>query len=361
MSEKVNGESYYVSGIAGSTSSLPYGGVLPEAVYDATLGQFTISNQDLGKWTYTYNDGNDYPATDKLVAVWYGSSGASDESPYMDDPLILTGAMNKDNTVEIIQSSDSYGPLEGLGFFATVEGLGTLKYTGLARKLPGTLSRENPATKAAYEDFLGSWTYTNASGTSTWTFTEKVKGESYYVAGIGGSETELNGGQWGEAVYDAENGVFTISNQDLGSWEYPGEETTYNFVDRLVAVWYGSSGANDDSPYMDDPLILTGSMMGDEVTIAPSSDSYGPLEGIGYLALDAANQMIYRYGADKLPGTLTRSSASPAPKQTPATPAALSTMATHPARNFDFVKETKPANPNASQGLNMEKIGRSRR
>ena len=173
--------------------------------------------------------------------------------------------------------------------------------------------KESPYTKAAYEDFLGEWTYTGASGSEVWTIKEKVNGSTYTIEGI--SKTEPMGGVYPEAVYDAENGTFTLSCQALGEFDYSG----YHIVDHLTAVWYNSAGkANDNAEYMLDPLILTAYLCKDgTVEVVPSNDSYGPLEGLAYIGYVPGEDLSLSYNkSTKMPGTLSKNSQEPDPNYT---------------------------------------------
>ena len=173
--------------------------------------------------------------------------------------------------------------------------------------------KESPYKKAAYEDFLGEWTYTGASGSEVWTIKEKENGSTYTIEGI--SKTEPMGGVYPVAVYDAENGTFTLSCQELGEFEYQG----YQIVDNLVAVWYNSAGqARDNSEYMEDPLILTAYLCNDgTVEVVPSNDSYGPLEGLAYIGYVQGEDLSLNYNkSTKMPGTLSKNSQEPDPNYT---------------------------------------------
>ena len=166
--------------------------------------------------------------------------------------------------------------------------------------------KESPYAKAAYEDFLGEWTYSGPSGSEKWTIKEKVKGSTYTIEGI--SKVQPMGGIYPEAVYDAENGSFTLSCQELGEFDYSG----YHLVDNLTAVWYQSGKYYDNADYMLDPLILTGNLCKDgTVEITPSSDDYGPLEGMAYIAYVQGEDLYLTYGttaSTKLPGKLSKAS-----------------------------------------------------
>ena len=166
-----------------------------------------------------------------------------------------------------------------------------------------TFEKESPYTAGSYEDFLGEWTYTAKSGAvETWTIKEKENGVSYTIEGI--AKTELGGEVYPTALFDAETGTFTVSCQDLGSWEYQGIPLT----DYLTAVYYYGGKYYDNTSYMVDPLIFTAVLRKDNgnVDIRPSSDDYGPLEGMAFYG-DAGEAGVLNYGTSvKMPGTLSK-------------------------------------------------------
>jgi hypothetical protein len=171
-----------------------------------------------------------------------------------------------------------------------------------------TFEKESPYTAAAYEDFLGEWTYTSASGSETWTIKEKENGKTYTIEGIAkGAVT--NGGGVPVAEYDAENGTMTISQQTLGSpWTYDYQGMSLVFTDYLTSAWYSGGNPKDNSSYMLDPLICTAMKDKNDghIDLIPSEDEYGPLEGIGFFADSPDGYTWNYYAASKLPGKLTK-------------------------------------------------------
>lgn len=147
--------------------------------------------------------------------------------------------------------------------------------------------KKDPHKKAAYEEFLGEWTFTNEMGISeVWNFVQKEAGVSYTVENISGIDPY--GDQLAVAEYNAEAGNVTFSNQKLAQWSNEG----VIYQDYFVAVyesWFG--GFYDNSDYMDNPLIATLAFYEDgSADLRPSSDDYGPLEGFAYVFYDEENQ-----------------------------------------------------------------------
>ena len=150
------------------------------------------------------------------------------------------------------------------------------------------------SVKASYEDFLGNWEYTSATGSEVWTIAEKVSGQSYSIIGINGVVPEC--GEVAEAIYDSAKGRFTVSNQVLA-----------NSTDKLVAIWTYGNSVYSNEDYMVDPLIFTGVMMNDgTIEARPSADEYGALEGFAYFK----GAKTYA-GYDALPAVLTPTQATP--------------------------------------------------
>lgn len=160
------------------------------------------------------------------------------------------------------------------------------------------IEKVSPYGFRKYEDYLGEYTFTNSAGDNeVWTFSENVAGESYFVSGIAGiAAANLGGGQLATADFDPATGLVSFSNQALGEWDNNGTPLT----DKFVAVWYSGSNFSSNESYMGDPLILSFGMDQEEnIDIIVESDSYGPLEGFGYIATTATGSMAGKYGAVK--------------------------------------------------------------
>ena len=160
------------------------------------------------------------------------------------------------------------------------------------------IEKISPYGFRTYGDYLGEYTFTNSNGVNeVWTFSENVAGESYLVSGIAGiAAANLGGGQLATADFDPATGLVSFSNQALGEWDNNGTPLT----DKFVAVWYSGSNFSSNESYMGDPLILSFGMDQEEnIDIIVESDSYGPLEGFGYIATTATGSMAGKYGAVK--------------------------------------------------------------
>lgn len=160
------------------------------------------------------------------------------------------------------------------------------------------IEKISPYGFRTYGDYLGEYTFTNSNGVNeVWTFSENVAGESYLVSGIAGiAAANLGGGQVASAEFDPASGLVSFSNQALGEWDNNGTPLT----DKFVAVWYSGSNFSSNESYMGDPLILSFGMDQEEnIDIIVESDSYGPLEGFGYIATTATGSMAGKYGAVK--------------------------------------------------------------
>lgn len=161
---------------------------------------------------------------------------------------------------------------------------------------------KDPHIAAAYEDFLGSWSYDSDGGIQKWDITEKVAGESYNLVV---NDVVPNGGVYPTLVYDAERGSFTLDAQDLGEFEYDGE----TYIEQVAAVFASFGGAYyDNTEYMEGETRIFEARMNEDGTIdiIPSSDSYGPLEGFAIMTgVKGVSEREYIVGdVSLLPGVL---------------------------------------------------------
>ena len=246
ISQNVENESYYVSGINGVTNAH----ATPVAQYLPEKGQFTISNQNLGEpWVYTQS-GTDYNLQDKLVAVYKSGSGYNSNESYMADPLIFTGALLEGDIIDVRVESDDYGPLEGMSIIAAiVDSNKFLKYADDAVWFPAHLIKglppEDPLPVAKYEDFLGNWEVPMSTGSNShWVVSEKDRGVSYTITGIENYTANPVGTPVSvEALY-TENGTMTIACQQVNdTYQY----ASYTFTDYLCGLlgtsYYKSAGS----------------------------------------------------------------------------------------------------------------------
>ena len=128
-----------------------------------------------------------------------------------------------------------------------------------------------PST-AAYEDFIGTFSFQTSngsqSGTMTWAIAEKEKGVSYSIAGVPGPvEAEIVG------LYDSEKHAFVLKEQAV---EGTAQSSTYGEVtDLIFGAQFTYSGKNYWSwPYnSDEPDII--------FTMTKEGDSY-PVTANGY-------------------------------------------------------------------------------
>ena len=271
IQEKVKGESYTITGITGVD---PQGKVYPTAVYDSELGCFTLSNQYLGAWTYS-----GIPLTDKFVAVYYSGGKYYDNTRYMTDPLICTGYMKKDGSgIDIVESSDSYGPLEGMAYIGDAGEVGTLSY-GASTKIPGTLTKASTEMDPAYAKWVGNWTIDRQkkvlsgetwtlSGdpvTDTWTIAPKTVNKSFTITGVYGRSYPI------EALFDASTGGISVKCGQgvIGKVRFQGDD--YDCDVEMFGAVLRSTSAN--------PVRITGNYTifkasltsDDEVSVTPGT------------------------------------------------------------------------------------------
>lgn len=252
---------------------------------EATVAEFSSLDEFVAAATYDASDGFLFNLS------YYGMSGY----PY---DFIFSEFLHTESAEEYYKDFGA-GKFYILATGMDAEGRLSGKYAVTS------FEKENPYAKAAYEDFLGEWTYTGASGSEKWTIKEKAKGSTYTIEGI--SKIQPGGGVYPEAVYDAENGTFTLSCQELGKFEFQG----YHITDQLTAVWYYGGDYYDNAEYMLDPLIFTAKLCKDgTVDVVPSNDEYGPIDGLSILGYieELEDKYLTYNSSTKLPGKLSKGS-----------------------------------------------------
>ena len=138
----------------------------------------------------------------------------------------------------------------------------------------------DPHVKAAYEDFLGTWSYKSSRGYQKFVVKEKEKGSTYTIELC---DKPFPGGVNPTAVYDSEAGLFTLSMQALGEWQYNGQV----MVDQLCPIFfYSGDEVADNSRYMNGKTLLFTARMFEDglIELIPGMDSYSPLEGFAVMA-----------------------------------------------------------------------------
>ncbi|MDT3356053.1 MAG: hypothetical protein LIR35_00475 [Bacteroidota bacterium] len=207
ISEKVAGESYNLV----VNDVVPNGGVYPTLVYDAERGSLTLDAQDLGEFEY---DGDTYIEQVAAVFASFGG-GYYDNTEYMNgETRIFEARMNEDGTIEIIPSSDSYGPLEGFSIMTGVKGVSERKYiVGDVSLMPGVLG-DYDAPDKAYLAWLGDWIVTTGNASYVINIAQDIPNDSYKITGMNGfSYSWVNIPNY----YDAETGELVL----IGSDKYP--------------------------------------------------------------------------------------------------------------------------------------------
>ena len=257
FTEKVNGQSYEVSGFSGVDA--PNGGIRAEAVYVPERGVVTVSNQlELGTWNYD----EDTQVEDEFVAVWYWGSNFYSNVSYMDDPTIFTIGFFEDGTADFMVGSDEYGPLEGFAYRFHVVGSTSGGSYGVSTSMDGAAITkgkvEDPEPDyidASYEDFLGKWMVPTAEGNSVWEISKKVEGTSYTITGVSGlAENTYVDGRPFSLVANFADGKFTIANQVCGD----------AYIDSSDNVEYNDifCGIYNNGQYYDGTIGLTVATVG---------------------------------------------------------------------------------------------------
>jgi hypothetical protein len=127
---------------------------------------------------------------------------------------IFEARMNEDGSIDIIPSSDSFGPLEGFAIMTGVKGESEREYiVGDVSLLPGILG-EYEAPDEAYLAWLGDWTVTTGNASYNINIAQDVPNKSYTITGMNGfSYSWVNIPNY----YDAETGELVL----VGSDKYP--------------------------------------------------------------------------------------------------------------------------------------------
>ena len=256
----------------------------------------TVSRQAVGtSWTYDYQ-GTELIFTDYLTSVWYNSAGqVKDNTSYMVDPLIFTAMKDKnDGHIDILPSSDDYGPLEGFGFIGS-DSTGDYSWNyGYASKMPGTLTKpeagdDSPVVKAAYGDFVGQW---NAGG-NVLTITANADNATYSIVGFPGQDLydDVTG------AYNETDGTLVVMEQDLGVWTHETQGSCSDFLGG-VFVYGGTEytaypfSCDEKSVAFTAQLKESGSMV-----FAPGSCEYGTFVGVnlGFIITNK-DSAYYGYG-----------------------------------------------------------------
>ena len=196
--EKEAGVSYTVENISGID---PQGGQLAVAEYNAETGKVTFSNQMLAQWTY---DGVNYQ--DYFVAVYDGWFGMSDNTAYMETPLIATLGFFEDGSADLRPSSDDYGPLEGFAYVFYDEDGSEYNYNKAVWFANSTIAKGVTVEEeydAEYADYIGEW----QDGAKLYKVAEKENGKTYSITGIPGQEESY------EVIANFEKGRLVLPEQ----------------------------------------------------------------------------------------------------------------------------------------------------
>lgn len=283
ISEKVNGESYNVTGfpITGTIK----GGQQPVFRFDATNGTLVFDEQNLG----TFDD-ETYGKCQEMVSgtFTYGTT------QYILYPIngttqttIFTVTANADGTFNIVPGTCNYGAIDGYKLAFVTEASSTRSYA--TTPLPTVFEKFVPDTddsavkKAAYNDFIGAWTV----GAATWTISAKDVNSTYNIKGLPGFE------YYDQVVanYDATNGNFYIMEQDLSPWtdnNGTAEDTSDDLDYQDVVSGVFASGAKEYAyyPFNSDgakaKIVTVNMKESGNFAFVPGSCPYGDFVGICY-------------------------------------------------------------------------------
>lgn len=171
---------------------------------------------------------------------------------------------------------------------------------------------ENEDLDPAYAEWLGNWTFTGANGlTQTVTFSKGVANKSYKMTGYEGQNLSV------AVIWDPENQVWQINNQNLGTYEFNGGSTG--------DIWFIGEDAQENL-FLDDtlPICMGGKLEDGTLTCIPFESELQMEDGSTYtyvvndmlfLAYFGGNQLsyisgTYQTGYPTFPITITPASAT---------------------------------------------------
>ena len=172
-----------------------------------------------------------------------------------------------------------------------------------------SFEKKDPSVFAKYEDFLGEWILAG----STIEIAAKENGKTYSITGLPGYDG--NNYPAVEAVYDAEKGKFTLTEQSLKDYT----NSNYGACKRILQGVFTYSGSdygyfwfNSEDEGDQPQVILTGSLMDTgEVKLSSGSCPYGSFTGFRYAwVIVNESSAYYRNGGTQstiaLPNLMTR-------------------------------------------------------
>ena len=235
ISAKEDGKNYNVEGFP--VIGTPKGGVkTPVLDYNAEKGILEFNEQDLG----TYDD-ETYGACQEMISATF-TIGANQYLYYpVNSPnsrgTIFTISVDADGVFSVAPGEGSYGLFDGYKLaysYISDPATGKLGVRAYGTSpIPASFEKyvpendETPVVKAAYADFIGTWTV----GANTWVISQKEANATYNIVGL--PDATLY--EPVTAVYDAENGTFYVMEQDLSPWEDEGIKYRDNVSGVFVA------------------------------------------------------------------------------------------------------------------------------
>ena len=235
ISAKEDGKNYNVEGFP--VIGTPKGEVkTPVLDYNAEKGILEFNEQDLG----TYDD-ETYGACQEMISATF-TIGANQYLYYpVNSPnsrgTIFTISVDADGVFSVAPGEGSYGLFDGYKLaysYISDPATGKLGVRAYGTSpIPASFEKyvpendETPVVKAAYADFIGTWTV----GANTWVISQKEANATYNIVGL--PDATLY--EPVTAVYDAENGTFYVMEQDLSPWEDEGIKYRDNVSGVFVA------------------------------------------------------------------------------------------------------------------------------
>ena len=245
----------------------------------------TVSGTDTERYAYTiFTEEQLQKFPIEVEAGIYGAILVADDLQYCLSTYSLQHSMEEiyEGLTCIGSSPNYYAKFEPGIYYVVIGGVDPDGYATGSYAID-KFEIEDPHVAGAYEDFLGTWSYTTDLGDNQkWEISEKEAGQSYYLR-IDNVSTES--GNLPVLSYDKENGTAVLEMQSLGEYEKDGK----TYLERIGTLYtFDFVEYYDNSRYMgDNTLVFTAHMVNDgTIDIVPGEDTSTALEGFSIMTGD---------------------------------------------------------------------------
>mgnify|MGYP002622881386 FL=1 len=282
ITEDTAGSSYLISGVNGAET---LNNVKVPATYNNGVMEISAT-RDLG----SYTNSSGFVVNFAILGIYINGTSKYRVTPNPGTTYSLaTATLNEDKDkftlTPAARSSSPTGAYMGMqwyGLYTKADGsagayyYNNSKYTPLPQegvKVGDGGNGGGGEGDDKYSKWLGNWTIDRQGNTDTWEIMEKVKGESYTIAGIEGhGESYFGSGNLPVAKFDSTTGNLQLYEQELGSPVTSGGET-------ITVALYGRFVYSNGTTYYDgdgDKLFDAElSADGKSATLTPGGWTYG--------------------------------------------------------------------------------------